>query len=87
MGENTIWSTGLQAAKFAFDVSSMKTCKEINSIRQTLKNNKGIGEVMKASNRSEERELGRKLGFSSVEKSKKCQGLWYLYTFLILLFK
>lgn len=67
MGENAIWSIGLQAAEFASDVSSVKTSKEINSMRKTLKNSKGIGEVMKASNRSEELELWRKLGFSSVE--------------------
>lgn len=82
MGENAIWSIGLQAAKFA----SVKTCKEINSIRKTLKNSKGIGQVMKASNRSEELELGRKLGVPSVENLRSDR-VCYLYTFLILLFK
>lgn len=73
MGENAIWSIGLQAAKFASDASSVKTCKEINSMRKTLKSSKGIKEVMKASNRPEELELGRKLGFCWI--FKKCQGL------------
>lgn len=44
-----------------------KLVREINSTGQTLKNSKGIGEVMKPLNRSEGLELGRKLGFSSVE--------------------
>lgn len=68
VGKNTIWSIGLQAAKFTSDASSVKTLEEISSIRKTLENSKGIGEVMKSSNRSEELELGRKQGFLSVEK-------------------
>lgn len=76
----------MRAAKFASDVSSVKTCKEINRIRKTLKNSKGIGEVMKVSNRCEDLELGRKLGFSSVEnfRSVKVSGILIhlLYSYL-----
>jgi len=61
VGENAIWNIGLQTAKFASDASSVKTCEEIISVRKTLKNSEGIKEVMKAANRSEELELGRKL--------------------------
>lgn len=76
----------MRAAKFASDVRSVKSCKEINRIRKTLKNSKGIREVMKVSNRSEELELGRKLGFSSVEnlRSVKVSGILIhlLYSYL-----
>lgn len=65
---------------------SVKSCKEINRVRKTLKNRKGIGEVMKVSNRSEELELRRKLGFSSVEnlRSVNVSGIFIhlLYSYL-----
>lgn len=86
MGENALWSTGFQAAEFASDASSVKTYKEKSNIGQTLKNSKGIGEVMKPSNRSEGLELGRKLDFSSAEnlRSVRVYGIFihFSYTYL-----